>query len=258
MTHSSVPNAPRLIQDHAACLGPAVAAVALVRWAPVFAGALIAALSFIVLSVLGMALTASYLSPYLLQCDPHLPLLWNPFIGAGTLSTLWSGLCVLLSLGAGAFVAGRYAVAAGWLHGLLVWAIWVTCWVSLMVVLTGRVTGLAGSAAGTQVSNEVMAVSGNAAASLGDGVLLALSAFPNVTEQLRDQARENGTDFILEDMPERAVRRTQEISEASAFSASEAAWATFLLLAAGIGVAAGTGRYGQLLYEQSRKKRVPM
>lgn len=82
----------------------------------------------------------------------------HPLDGVGTTFGIWSAVCLIVSLGAGGFVAGRLAGINGLSHGFLVWgtSLLLTVALSVMVVsgaarMTGQALGAVSSAAGSLV-----------------------------------------------------------------------------------------------------------
>lgn len=123
-----------------------------ISWGAVFAGVLLASMTYLFLGMLGTALGAGSFDPLGRR---------DPFAGFGTGAGIWLGLSTLVSLAVGAFFAGRSAPRRGTLHGVLSGS------VSILVTLY-LLAGLAGSAIG--------AASGMAKAGLslaGQGVAAA-------------------------------------------------------------------------------------
>ena len=113
--------------------------------------------TYLILSVLGTAVGASAVDP--MQAG-------NPLSGFGVGTGIWLFVTTLLSLAAGAFVAGRTAPNRGGLHGLLSWAVTTLLTTWLVISLASGVVGLAGNAVGKGLS---LAGNGLAAAAPGIG-----------------------------------------------------------------------------------------
>ncbi|QKZ04858.1 hypothetical protein [Pseudomonas eucalypticola] len=128
-----------------------------VSWSSVFAGGAIALVTYLVLSVLGTAIGAGAVDPMAQG---------NPLRGFGTGAGVWLFVSTLLSVAAGAWVAGRTAPDRGGLHGLLSWTITTLLTTWLLASLAGSLVGTAGSIAGKGLS---LAADGVAAAAPGVG-----------------------------------------------------------------------------------------
>ncbi|SUD70173.1 membrane protein [Pseudomonas putida] len=139
-----------------------------VSWSAVFAGGAIALASYLVLSVLGTAIGAGAMNP---MADG------NPLQGFGTGAGVWLFISTLLSVAAGAWVAGRTAPTRGGLHGLLSWTVTTLLATWLLASLAGTVIGTAGNIAGKGLS---LAADGVAAAA------------PSVSQGIKEQLNKNG------------------------------------------------------------------
>ncbi|WAH55892.1 hypothetical protein LZ023_23005 [Pseudomonas silvicola] len=128
-----------------------------VSWSSVFAGGAIALVTYLVLSVLGTAIGAGAVDPMAQG---------NPLRGFGTGAGVWLFVSTLISVAAGAWVAGRTAPDRGGLHGLLSWTITTLLITWLLASLAGSLVGTAGTIAGKGLS---LAADGVAAAAPGVG-----------------------------------------------------------------------------------------
>jgi len=131
-----------------------------VSWSAVFAGGAIALATYLVLSVLGTAIGAGAVDA---MADG------NPLRGFGTGAGVWLFVSTLVSVAAGAWVAGRTAPGRGGLHGLLSWTVTTLLATWLLASLAGGVVGTAGNIAGKGLS---LAADGVAAAApaVGQGI----------------------------------------------------------------------------------------
>lgn len=127
-------------------------------WGAVFAGVLTALASLVALSMIAVAIGLGVPD---VTSD-------QPFEGLGTGLLIWAVLALVISLFAGGLVTGLFAGRAGFLHGVVVWAVGLL----LTVVLTatavssalgavGNVLGAAGSAL-TQGAEQVGELAGDA------------------------------------------------------------------------------------------------
>lgn len=139
-----------------------------ISWGAVFAGGLVSLIVYLMLSVLGTAIGAAALNPL---SDTH------PLAGFGTGTGLWLSLTTLLSILAGAYIAGRSAPGQGALHGVLTWSLTTLATVWLLASLA---TGLAGAAVNTV---------GKGLSLAGQGVA---AAAPQLASGVQTQLRENG------------------------------------------------------------------
>ena len=161
-----------------------------VSWRSIFAGVITALAISIVLAVLGMALGFTVFEP---TSD-------EPLSGMGIAFGIWSFISVVLSLGAGGYIAGFFSGAKGLVHGFLVWAtvLIVATFFSAMAISTAvRTVGsavqtVASGAAGvaSSVGSGIADITGEAVSSLQESVSLDdidPQAFNNrVTSVLRD------------------------------------------------------------------------
>lgn len=139
-----------------------------VSWSSVFAGGAIALVTYLVLSVLGTAIGAGAVDPMAQG---------NPLRGFGTGAGVWLFVSTLISVAAGAWVAGRTAPDRGGLHGLLSWTITTLLTTWLLASLAGSLVGTAGTIAGKGLS---LAADGVAAAA------------PGVGQSIKQQLNKNG------------------------------------------------------------------
>ena len=138
-----------------------------VSWSAVLAGSAIALVSYLVLSVLGTAIGASAVDP--MQAG-------NPLSGFGTGAGIWLFVSTLVSVGLGAFVAGRTAPDRGGLHGVLTWTLTTLLTTWLLAGLAASVVGTAGNVVGKGLS-----AAGSGIAALAPGI------GDSVKQQLNEQ-----------------------------------------------------------------------
>jgi hypothetical protein len=117
-----------------------------ISWGAIFAGAIIALATQLVLTLIGTALGLATLYPTTGQ---------NPSgttvgIGAG----LWLVISSLVSLFLGGYIAGRLGgTFNGWLHGLATWAVVTMLTILLLTTAAGGLIGTASGLADFAVSN---------------------------------------------------------------------------------------------------------
>lgn len=111
-----------------------------VSWGAVIAGVILCLIAYLMLSVLGIAIGASLLSP---MSQP------NPIRAVGLGSGVWMILTTVVAVFIGSYFAGRCAPVLGWLHGLLAWAVMILFVAYAMASLVGGAVSVAGSVATT-------------------------------------------------------------------------------------------------------------
>jgi len=124
-----------------------------ISWSAVFAGVIAGLIVHVFLGVLGTAIGASVIDPQQEQ---------NPLNHMGTGVLMWAGLSMLLAIGIGSYIAGRFAHREGALHGLLMFGVstLLTLWLAFSVasgIIGGAFTVLGASA--KAVGNGISAVS---------------------------------------------------------------------------------------------------
>ena len=132
-----------------------------ISWGAIFAGAVMALVSQLAFSLLGLGLGASAANPY---SD-------NPVGGLGMGAAIWTLLSVLISLFTGGYVAGRLAgmprAQDSMLHGLVTFGLTSLLGFYLLTSGLGSLIGGAGSLVSSVVSKATSAA-GNAAPGLMD------------------------------------------------------------------------------------------
>ncbi|CAI0890160.1 Uncharacterised protein [Serratia proteamaculans] len=187
-----------------------------VSWGSILAGSAMALVTYLILSVLGTAVGASAVDP--LQAG-------NPLSGFGVGTGIWLFVTTLLSLAAGAFVAGRTSPNRGGLHGLLSWAVTTLLTTWLVISLASGVVGLAGNAVGKGLS---LAGNGLAAAApgIGDSVKQQLDKkgisldWDDLQNQLATTLKQTGKPELD---PSRLEQKTEQAGADSKQSATDAA-----------------------------------
>ncbi|MCV9879697.1 CAP-Gly protein [Brenneria izbisi] len=128
------------------------------------------------------------------------PLSDEPVDGVGTTVLVWSALSIIVSLAAGAFIAGRLAAVDGLIHGFLVWATALIVAAVLGGMLLGGAIKATGNALGSVASLTGNVISG-AGSAVGGGMQgianLGGKAFENLDldtslqpEQMTDEVAE--------------------------------------------------------------------
>ena len=117
-----------------------------ISWGAIFAGAIIALATQLVLTLIGTAVGLATLNPATGQNPSGTTL----GIGAG----VWLVISSLVSLFLGGYIAGRLAgTFNGWLHGLATWAVVTMLTILLLTTAAGGLIGTASGLASFAVSN---------------------------------------------------------------------------------------------------------
>src|SRR5699024_1138771 len=156
-------------------------------WRSVFAGVVTFLAMLILLSFIGTAI--GFGTPDLTTSDP--------FSGVGTGLVIWIIVTLILSFGAGGYIAGLTANRAGFIHGFITWAVSL---ISIVVLMTTAISSVFG-ALGNVVGATTGAI-GTVTQEVGSGVAtLTEESFNKVTENMNiDTAElESTTIEVLED-----------------------------------------------------------
>lgn len=142
-----------------------------ISWGAIIAGVVMALVTQLAFSLLGLGIGASAVNPY---SD-------NPVGGLGIGAAIWTLLSVLISLYTGGYVAGRLAgmprVQDSMLHGLVTFGLTSLLGFYLLTSGIGKVIGGAGSLVSSVVSSASSA---------------AANAAPGLVDAAKDRLQENG------------------------------------------------------------------
>ena len=151
-----------------------------ISWSAVFAGVLVAIVTQMLLTLLGIGVGLGSIDPVEES---------NPTAGLGIGTAIWYAVSSLLSLFAGGWVAGRLASTPrlfdGVIHGVLTWSLVTLFTIYLLTTTIGRIVG--------GVSSLVSGIVSKA----GSGIA---AAAPELAEQAQGQLRQNGVDLDLSDL----------------------------------------------------------
>ena len=146
-----------------------------ISWGAVFAGALLAIVLQLALSLLGLGIGLGTIDPLQEQ---------NPLSGIGIGAAIWWLLTTLGSLYLGATVASRLAGIPrrtdGLLHGLLTWALVTLITFYLLTTAVGRIIG------------GVTGVAGRALSGVGSGIA---AVAPGAGDAIKGELKEQGIDL---------------------------------------------------------------
>ena len=169
-----------------------------ISWGAVFAGAIIALATQIVLALIGMAIGLATLNPGTGDSPSGTAL--------GTGAAIWLVVSSLISLFIGGYIAARLAGRFnGWLHGLITWA---TLTLLTLVLLTTAAGQLIGAASGLT----------NFAVSNSDKTSRLPAALQQPIEQLKNQASQSAAQAAVQ-----AQSTDSQTREAQALGAIAAA-----------------------------------
>lgn len=145
-----------------------------ISWSAVFAGVLVAIVTQMLLTLLGLGIGLGTIDPVEES---------NPVAGLGIGSAIWYIVSSLLSLFVGGWVAGRLAGAPrlfdGAIHGVLTWSLVTLLTVYFLTTAIGSLIGGAGRLVGG-----IVRTAGSAAAAAG----------PGLGNMVQDQLQANGID----------------------------------------------------------------
>jgi ABC-type transport system involved in multi-copper enzyme maturation permease subunit len=142
-----------------------------ISWSAIFAGVILSVVIYLLLTILGTAIGATTIDPLKEQ---------NPLDGMGTGAAIWTGLSMLISIGAGAFITGRLAQREGALHGLLMWA------VNTLFVVWLAISLLSSAVSGTA------SVIGSGFSMVGNGIS---AIAPSIANKAKETLKENNFDL---------------------------------------------------------------
>ena len=153
---------------------PAVAAKR-ISWGAIFAGAVLALVIQLALSLLGLGIGLGTIDPLTEQ---------NPMAGIGVGAAIWWVVSMLVSLYLGATVASRLAgmprPTDGMLHGLLTWSVVTLLTFYLLTTAVGRLIG------------GVTGVAGRALSGVGSGIA---AVAPEAGEAIKGELKAQGIDL---------------------------------------------------------------
>ena len=188
-----------------------------ISWGAIFAGAVMALVTQLAFSLLGLGLGASAANPY---SD-------DPVGGLGMGAAIWTLLSVLISLFTGGYVAGRLAgmprAQDSMLHGLVTFGLTSLLGFYLLTSGIGKVIGGAGSLVSSVVSSATKAA-GDAAPGLIDSAKDKLQAngvdTSNIQGQVEQLLRQTGKPAL---QPENLQNRAQNAGDQAQSTAQNAA-----------------------------------
>ena len=145
-----------------------------ISWSAVFAGVLVALVTQMLLTLLGLGIGFGTIDPLQER---------NPVAGLGIGSAIWYIISSLLSLFVGGWIAGRLSSASqrfdGIIHGVLTWCLVTLLTIYFLTTTIGSIIGGAGKLVGGLISTAGTAVA---------------SAAPGIGNAVQGQLKANGID----------------------------------------------------------------
>jgi ElaB/YqjD/DUF883 family membrane-anchored ribosome-binding protein len=156
-----------------------------ISWSAIFAGVVTSMVVYLLLAILGTAIGTTTIDPLKEQ---------NPLDGIATGAAIWTGLSMLISIAAGAYISGRLAHREGALHGVLMFGV-------NTLVCTWFLISLANSALSGAAN-----IAGAGLQTLGSGIS---AVAPSVTRMAKDKLDENNINLdSLQNELETTLRQT--------------------------------------------------
>jgi len=201
-----------------------------ISWGAIFAGAVVALATQLVLTLIGGAVGLATLNPATGQSPS------GTTLGIG--AAIWLVVSSLLSLFVGGYVAGRLGgTVNGWLHGLATWATVTVVTVLLLATAAGGLIGAASGLGAFAVSNSDKA----SRTQLPPAVQQQLDQLTARARQSTDQAAAQ----IQQTTPEQRAAQAREVGQRAAKGGAAGTGAAAIGLILGAVAAALGGRAGQ-------------
>ncbi|RYC67999.1 hypothetical protein EQG79_21320 [Spirosoma sordidisoli] len=169
-----------------------------ISWSAVFAGVLVAIVSQMLLTLLGLGIGLSTIDPVSER---------NPTAGLGTGSAIWYIISSLLSLFMGGWIAGRLASTPrlfdGIVHGVLTWCLATLITIYFLTTTIGSLIGGASRLVGSLVRTAGTAVA---------------AAAPSIGNAVEGELKDNGIDLKnldLGDLKKEANRLLRQTGDAN-------------------------------------------
>ncbi|MGF6768746.1 glucan phosphoethanolaminetransferase (alkaline phosphatase superfamily) [Paraburkholderia sp. GAS199] len=193
-----------------------------ISWGSVIAGVILSLIAYLVLTVLGTAIGASVLSPFI-QPDSSRSFAF----GSGAYMIVMTVIAVFV----GSYFAGRCAPVLGWLHGLLAWGV-------MIIVMAYGATSLVGSAvsaAGSVAATGATATPAATPPAAGGSMLNSLKA--QVQGAVASAAAQASS-------PQAEADDARQMADTAARGVARASWFSFAALVVGAIIALVSGNAG--------------
>lgn len=199
-----------------------------ISWGAVFAGAIIALATQIVLALIGMAIGLATLNP----ASGNTP----SGTALGTGAAIWLVVSSLISLFIGGYIAARLAGRFnGWLHGLITWGTLTLLTMMLLTTAAGQLIGVASGLTNFAISNS------DKTSQLPPALQQPIEQFKDQAGQTADQAAAQAQSTDPQTREAKARDAGQKAAKGGAVGTGAAAFAMILgAIAAGFG-----GRTGE-------------
>lgn len=192
-----------------------------ISWGSVIAGVILSLIAYLVLTVLGTAIGASMLSPFM-QPDSSRSFAF----GSGAYMIVMTVIAVFV----GSYFAGRCAPVLGWLHGLLAWAVMIIVMAYGATSLVGSAVSAAGSVAATGAT-----AAAAAAPSAASGAML---------NSLKAQVQGAVASAVAQASSPQAEADARQMADTAARGVARASWFSFAALVVGAIIALVSGNAG--------------
>ena len=227
---STIPSDRGTLRETTASYAVAERPFARISWGAIFAGAVIALASQIVLALIGVAIGLATLDPATGNTPSGTAL--------GTGAAIWLVVSSLVSLFLGGFVAARLAGGFnGWLHGLITWGTLTLLTLMLLTTAAGQLIGAASGLTNVAVNNSNKA-------------LLLPPAVQQQLDQLKGQANQTADQAAAQAQSTDPQTRDAQVRQAGEKAAKGGAVGTgaaaFAMILGAIAAAVG-GRTGERL-----------
>ncbi|MGF6574994.1 glucan phosphoethanolaminetransferase (alkaline phosphatase superfamily) [Paraburkholderia sp. GAS333] len=192
-----------------------------ISWGSVIAGVILSLIAYLVLTVLGTAIGASVLSPFMQPGSSR-----SFAFGSGAYMIVMTVVAVFV----GSYFAGRCAPVLGWLHGLLAWAVMIIVMAYGATSLVGSAVSAAGSVAATGAT-----ATAAAAPSAASGTML---------NSLKAQVQGAVASAAAQASSPQAEADARQMADTAARGVARASWFSFAALVVGAIIALVSGNAG--------------
>ncbi len=195
-------------------------AIKRVSWGAILAGSVVAIVTQIMLSLLGLAIGLATINPATET---------NPLGGLGTGTGIWLAVSTIIAFLIGGYVAARLSGLPrrqdGIWHGIVTWG-----FVSLLTLylMTSAVGQLFNTATGL----------------VGRGLTVLSGAAPAIEQRLPERVNVPSPGQIQQQLPNVTPQQAQQMAQQAAASLSSAALWAFIAMVVGLAAAAGGGAMG--------------
>lgn len=190
-----------------------------ISWGAVFAGALVALVVQIALSLLGLGIGMGTVDPMTEA---------NPLSGLGTGAIIWWAVSMLLALFAGGYVAGHLAGVPrkldSSLHGVLTWCLFTLLSLYLLTTAIGRIMSGVGNVLGTTASligQGVSAVAPEAAQAIKEQAQASNINLQDIKKEAQQLLAQTGKEELQPENLKQRAKQSGEYLEGASGNAAE-------------------------------------